>query len=189
MLGRLRSVVPPFVAVENPDPFMPFVADRNSLRGFQVNLSCSPHYFANKYDALDLTLIRMPIRLKVRCLGVLRAWFPSESSAIGTKAFQSLMIRTPGVMRHAAGHSFATGVRSLALPASSRKLGQHATRNDPPIGPSEDGTAEQSSPSLDRCSSDLAPYRRCIDHRQALSPLDRRSRRVVLLQRAPGETG
>jgi len=66
LLNRLSPVVPPFVAAENPNPFLPFVAERNSLRGFQVNLSCYPYDFGNKYDALDLALIRMPIRLKVR---------------------------------------------------------------------------------------------------------------------------
>ena len=39
--------------------FLQFVAERNSLRQFQVDLSWYPHDFANKYDALDLTLITM----------------------------------------------------------------------------------------------------------------------------------
>jgi len=80
-------------------------------------------------------------------------------------------------------------VRAKAPPPSSRKLGRHAVRNGPPIGQPEDGTTEQSPLYQDQCSSDLAPYRRCIDHRPALSPLDRPIRLVVLPQRAPCETG
>ncbi len=112
-----------------------------------------------------------------------------KSFAIWPKPRKLFMIRSPGVIRRAAQRSCVRGGPSLALQASSRKLGHRASRSDPPIGQSEDGRAEQSPLCLDQCSSDLVPYRRCIDRRQALSPLDRPSHRVASLQRAPGETG
>lgn len=98
------------------------------------------------------------------------------------------VIPSIALIQHDVARSCSIGVLLLVLPAFSRRSSPHEPRSDPPIGRSEDETVGQGRWYPDRCSSNWALCRGCIDHRQAPSHWGRPNPRVVSPQHVPSGT-